>query len=45
MPEVDAAVREDIEARGAAASSRPGGPGGEAAMRAAEERRMVEPQP
>jgi NAD(P)-dependent dehydrogenase (short-subunit alcohol dehydrogenase family) len=38
MPEVEAAVREDIEARGAAASSRPGGPGGDAAMRAVEER-------
>lgn len=38
MPEVDAAVRADVEARGASASSRPGGPGGEAAMRALEER-------
>jgi NAD(P)-dependent dehydrogenase (short-subunit alcohol dehydrogenase family) len=38
MPEVDAAVQADIEARGAAASSRPGGPGGDAAMRAVEER-------
>ena len=39
MPEVEAAVRADVEARGASASSRPGGPGGEAAMRAIEERR------
>jgi NAD(P)-dependent dehydrogenase (short-subunit alcohol dehydrogenase family) len=39
MPELDAAVRADVEARGASASSRPGGPGGEAAMRAVEERR------
>jgi NAD(P)-dependent dehydrogenase (short-subunit alcohol dehydrogenase family) len=38
MPEVDAAVRADVEARGAEASS-PAGPGGAAAMRAAEERR------
>src|SRR4051794_28367867 len=38
MPELDAAVRADVEARGASASSRPGGPGGEAAMRAVEER-------
>ena len=38
MPEVEGAVLADVEARGVSASSRPGGAGGEAAMRAMEER-------
>jgi NAD(P)-dependent dehydrogenase (short-subunit alcohol dehydrogenase family) len=38
MPDVDRAVREDVEARGAEEASAPAGPGGEAAMRAAAER-------
>jgi NAD(P)-dependent dehydrogenase (short-subunit alcohol dehydrogenase family) len=37
MPQVEAEIRADLEARGAEAS-RPVGPGGEAAMRAAEQR-------
>jgi NAD(P)-dependent dehydrogenase (short-subunit alcohol dehydrogenase family) len=39
MPEVDEAVRRDVEARGVAEASAPAGPGGEAATRAAAERR------